>query len=87
MEKYGVTLYEDQMVENIIYQIMSPITELMPEVNIFRLSHSFTFVKASTYFYTVVVRLYISINPSSGGFINTSIYATVCGDLIRGRGV
>ena len=75
------------MVENLLDQIMSPITELMPEVNICRLSHSFTFVKASTYFYTVVVRLYISINPSSGGFINTSIYATFCGDLIRGRGV
>ena len=57
LDKYGVTLYEYQMVEHIIDQIMSPNIELKTEVNIFRLSHSSTFAKASTYLSKVVVIL------------------------------
>ena len=86
LEKYGVTLYEDQMVENIIYQIMSPITELKTEVNICRLSHSYTFVNDYTYLYTVVTRLNPSTNPSSGCFRKRGIYATGRGDRGSERG-
>ena len=46
--KYGVPLYEDQMVEHLQDQIISPNTELKTEVNICRSSHSSAFVKAST---------------------------------------
>ena len=38
------------------------------EVNICRSSQSSTFVKASTYLYTLVARLYQSANPLSGRF-------------------
>ena len=33
-EKYGVPLYEENIVDNILYQIMSPNTELKTEVKI-----------------------------------------------------
>ena len=45
MDKYGVPLYEEQMVEHILDQIMSPNTDLNTEVNSRRLSHSSTFFK------------------------------------------
>ena len=45
--KDGVPLYEEQMVENLLDQIMSPNTELKTEVNIFRSSHLSTFSKHS----------------------------------------
>ena len=54
LEKYGVTLYEDQMVEHLLNHIISPNIELKTEVSICRSSHSSTFVKASTYLSTVV---------------------------------
>ena len=75
LEKYGAPLYEEQMVEHLLDQIMSPNTELKTEVNIFRSSHSSTFFKASTYLSTVVARLYPSSNPSSGRFRKRIIYA------------
>ena len=43
--KYGLPLYEEQMVEYLLEQIMSPTTELKIEVNICRLSHLSIFVK------------------------------------------
>ena len=58
LEKYGVPIYEEQMVENLLDHIMSPNTELKTEVNSCRSSHLSIFVKASTYLYTVVARLY-----------------------------
>ena len=76
LEKYGAPLYEEQMVEHLIDQIMSPNAELKTEINICRSSHSSTFVKASTYLSTVVERLYPSANPSSGRLRKRSIYAT-----------
>ena len=85
MEKYGVPLYEDQMVEHLINQIMSPKTELKTEVNICRSSHSSTFFKASTYLSIVVARLYPSTNPLSGRLIKRSIY--VDGRGYRGCGI
>ena len=36
LEKYGVPLYEEQMVEHILEHIMSPNTEFKTEVNICR---------------------------------------------------
>ena len=36
LKKYGVSLYEEQMVNNILDYIMSPIIELKTEVNICR---------------------------------------------------
>ena len=36
LEKYGVPLYKEQMVDNLIYHIMSPNTELKIEFKIFR---------------------------------------------------
>ena len=36
LKKYGAPLYEEQMVENLLDQIMSPNTELKIEVNICR---------------------------------------------------
>ena len=80
LEKYCVPLYEEQMVDNILYKIMSTNIELNTEVNIFRSSHLSIFVKASTYLSTVVARLYPFSNPSSGRFRKHSIYATGCGD-------
>ena len=85
LEKYSVPLYKDQMVEHLLDHIMSPNTELNTEVTIFRSPHSSTFVKASTYLSTVVTRLYPYSNPSSGRFINRSIYAAGRGDLGSGR--
>ena len=48
LEKYGVPLYKEQMVEYQLDQTTSPNTELKMEVNICISSHSYTFVKAST---------------------------------------
>ena len=45
LEKYGVLLYKDQLVEHLLDHIMSPNTELKTEVNIYRSSHSSEFVK------------------------------------------
>ena len=93
--KYGVPLYEEQMVEHLLDHIMSPNTDFKTEVNICRSSHSSTFFKASTYMSTVFVRLYLSANPSSGRFRKRSIYYasrvdTGCGRCgrfnVRGRG-
>ena len=84
--KYGVPLYEEQMVIHIIDKIISPNTELKTEVNICRSSHLSTFVKAFTYLSTVVARLYSSVNPSSGRFRKSSIYAAGRGDRGGGRG-
>ena len=85
LEKYGVTLYEEQMVENLIDQIMSPNTELKTEVNIFSSSHLPAFTKESTYLSTVVARFYPSSDPSSGRFGKRSIYDTGRGYHDRGR--
>ena len=76
LEKYGVSLYEEQMVEHLIDQIMSPNAELKTEINICRSSHSSKFFKASTYLSSVVARLYPSANPSSCHFRKRNIYAT-----------
>ena len=84
--KYGVPLYEDQMVKHLLDQIMSPNKELKTEVNICRSSQLSKFFKASTYLSTVIARLYPSANPSSGCFRKRSIYAVVRGDRGRGRG-
>ena len=43
LEKYGVPLYKEQMVEHLLDQIMSPNIELKTEVNICRSSKSSTF--------------------------------------------
>ena len=74
------------MVEHIIDQILSPNIELKTKVNICRSSQLSTFLKASTYLYTVVARLYPSTNPSSSCFRKRSIYATGHGDRGSGRG-
>ena len=47
LEKYGVPLYKEKMVERVLDQIMSPNKNLKTEVNIFKSSHLFTFVKAA----------------------------------------
>ena len=83
--KYGVPLYEDNMVKHLLDQIISPNTELKTEVSICRSSHSSTCFKASTYLSTVVARLYPYSNPSSGRSIKHSIYAAGRGD--RGYGI
>ena len=87
LEKYGVPLYKEQMVEHLLDHIMSPNTELKTEVNICRSSHQSTFVKAYTYLSTLVSRLYPSANPSSGRFRKRSIYTYGRGDRGGGRGV
>ena len=93
--KYGVPLYEEQMVEHIPDHIMSPNKELKTEVNICRSSHLSTFFKASNYLSTVVARIYPYANPSSCRFRKRSIYAAGRGEHggrrgghfnIRGRG-
>ena len=86
LEKYGVPLYKDHMVEHLLDQIMSPNTELKTEVNICRSSQLSIFFKASNYLSTVVARIYPSANPSSFCFIKRSIYATGRGDSGGGRG-
>ena len=48
LEKYGDPLYEEQMVENLLDQIISPNIELKIEVSIYISSKSSTFFKAST---------------------------------------
>ena len=95
--KHGVPLYEWQMVDILLDQIMSSNTELKKEVNIFRLSHSSIFFKAYTYLSTVVARIYPYDNPSSSRFRKRSIYAAGRGypgggivgrfnDRVSGRG-
>ena len=86
LEKYGVPLYKEQMLEHLIDQIMSPNTYLKTEVNICRSSHSSTCFKASTYLSTVVAILYPSAKPSSGRFRKRSIYAAGRGDGGSGIG-
>ena len=86
LEKYGVLLYEDQIVEHLIYHIMSPNTELKTVFNICRSSHSSTFVKSSTYLSKVVARLNPYDNHSSGRFRKSSIYASRRGERGDGRG-
>ena len=81
LDKYGIPLYTEHIAENLLDQIMSPNTELNIEFNICSLSHSSTFVKVSTYIYTVVSRIHPSTNPSSGRFRKCGIYATDCGKL------
>ena len=68
LDIYGITLYENQMKEHIIDQIMSPNIELNTEVNICMSSHLSTLLKAYTYMSTVVSKLYPTTNPSSGRF-------------------
>ena len=68
------------MVEQLLEQNTPPNIYLKTEVNIGRLTHSYTFVKASNYLPTVVTRLYLFTNSSSGRFIKNVIYATDCGD-------
>ena len=80
LEKYDVPLYEEQMVKNLLDHIMSPNTDFKTEVNICRSSHSYTFVKASTYLSTVVAIIYPYARPSSGRFRKRSIYAAGRGD-------
>ena len=63
LEKYGVTLYEEQMVKHLLNHIISLNTELKTELIICRSSHLSTFVKASTYLSTVIKKLYPSANP------------------------
>ena len=86
LEKYGVTLYEGQVIDHLLYQIISPDTELKTEVNICRSSHSLTFFKSSTYLSTVIARLYLYAKPSSGRFKKRSIYDDGHGDCGDGRG-
>ena len=64
LEKYGVPIYEDQMMENLLDQLMSLNIELKTEINIYIFLHLSKFVKASMYLSTVVVRLYPTTNPS-----------------------
>ena len=85
MEKYGVPLNEEHIMEQILYQTTSPNIELKTEFNIYRFSHSSTFDKVSTYFFTVVDIFYPSTNPSSGRFRKRGIYATGLGDHVSGR--
>ena len=85
LERYSVLLYEEQMVEHLLEQIMSPNTELKTEVSTCRLSHSYTFVKVSTYLSMVVARLYPTTNPCSDCFRNCGIYATGRDDRGSGR--
>ena len=84
--KYGAPLYEEHMFEHLLDHIMTPNTELKIEVKICSSSHSSTFFKSSTYLSTVVERLYPSAKPSSGRFIESSIYTAGRGDHGRGRG-
>ena len=63
LEKYGVMVYENQMVDHLLEQIMSPNTELNTEFNIIRSSHSSTSIKASNYLYTVVFRTIFIYQP------------------------
>ena len=86
LDKYGAPIYKDHMVEHLLDQTMSPNTELNTEVNICRLSHSFTFVKYSMYLSMVVAILYPSTNPSSSHFRKSGIYATGRGERIIVRG-
>ena len=86
LEKYGAPLYEEQMMEHILDQIISPNTELNTEVNICRFLYSSVFMKAPKYLSMVFTRLYPTTNPSSGCFRKSVIYATVRGDRGRGRG-
>ena len=81
LDKYGVPIYEEQMVEHLLNQSISPNTYLKIEVNICSSSHSSIFVKPSTYLSTVVVILYPSTNPSSGRFRKYGFYATGFYDL------
>ena len=84
--KYGVPLYEEQMVEHLLDHIMSPNTEFKTEVNICSSLHSSTFVKASNNLSAVVARLYPSANPSSRRFRKRRIYAAGRGDRDGKRG-
>ena len=60
--------------------------ELKTEVKMFRSSHLYTFVKASTNLSKVVASLYPYANPSSGRFRKRSIYAAGHGDRGGRRG-
>ena len=57
LEKYDVPIYEEYMVEHLLYQTTPLNTELNTEVNICSFSQLSTLVKASMYLFTVVVRL------------------------------
>ena len=54
LDKYGVPLYEEQELEHLLDQIMSPNIGFNTEVNIYKFSHSYTFFKASEYLSRVV---------------------------------
>ena len=54
--RYGIIIYEEQMVEHKMDQSRSPNKYLKREVNICRSSHSSTFFKAYTYLSAVVER-------------------------------
>ena len=86
LEKYGVPLYEEQMVEHLLDHIISPNTGLKTDSKICRSSHSSTFLKASTYLYTMVARIHTSTNPSSGCSRKRISYATGHGDRGSKRG-
>ena len=64
LENYGVTLYEEKVIDNLLKKLMSPHTELNAEVSMCRLSSTHTFVKAYMYLSIVVVILYPFNNPS-----------------------
>ena len=63
-EKYGVALYEQKKVYNILYQITYPNKEFNIEVKIYRSSQSYKFFKAYNYLSKLVLRLYLSNNTS-----------------------
>ena len=86
LDIYGVPLHEEQIVEHLLDQIISPNTELKTKFNICRLSHSFTFIKTSAYLSTVVYILYPTTIPSSVWFIKHGIYYTSSSWRRRRRG-
>ena len=76
LEKYGVPLYKEKLVEHLLDKIMSPNNDFRTEVKICRSSQSSKFFKASTYMFTVVAQIYPSTNHSPGRFRKRSIYDT-----------
>ena len=88
LRKYGVPLYDEKMVYHLLDQIMSPNIKLKIQVKIYRLSHSTTFVKASTDISMAVARFYPSTNPSFRGFRKSGVYPTgrgYCSSVRGGR--
>ena len=57
LDKYGVPLYKDHMVEHLLDQIRPPNKKLKTEFNICRSPHFSTPARLSTYLPMVVARL------------------------------